>query len=49
MWMCLNCGGEITEDEALNIMAEYDEDKPVCCGGAMVDADYFENPLDLDD
>ena len=36
MWMCLNCGMTITDDEADNQIAEYDIDAPCCCGGAMV-------------
>lgn len=46
MWMCLNCGMEITNEEAINIMVEYGFDAPCCCGGAMVNADDFEKNLD---
>ena len=44
MWLCLNCGMTVTEDEADNIMVEYGIDAPCCCGGAMV----RENPEDAE-
>jgi len=39
MWICLNCGITMTDDEADNQMAEYDTNAPCCCGGAMVKED----------
>jgi len=36
MWICLNCGITMTDDEADNQIAEYGTDTPCCCGGTMV-------------